>query len=183
MVHHRSVFGLRTMLLVYIIALGFAYSPPMIWTARVLPLRHPMQTSLLQPVQIQHRTPLCMSDGDSFGENTLPKSNTELAGSVQQQIEKIINTNLLTSELRLHSMKWRPGKLELSLSKAYNSDDSSPQLDELEAFHQQLYTELESDPVIDQFLEKCDIIISTPGLSDVLSTDRDFVTFQVSILL
>lgn len=103
--------------------------------------------------------------------------------SVQSRIKTIINSALSKSDLRLHSLKWKQGKLELLLCKckSNNAEDSSPQLDQLEAFHKLLYAELEAVPQINAFLETCDVVISSPGLSDVLHTDRDFVTFQVRL--
>lgn len=108
------------------------------------------------------------------------KSEIVSPESVQNHIEQIVNVTLLNDELLLHSLRWKPGALELYLFKSGLAEDVSPDLEKLEHFHRHLYTELELIPEISSFLEKCDIVISSPGLSDILSSDKDFVTFQVT---
>lgn len=98
----------------------------------------------------------------------------------KESITKLINTLLLNTSLSAKQIVWGKDKLDVTLVNTMNGTEVSPNLDEIDSFHRSLHKGVESDARLADALETLDITVGSPGLGDVLQTDRDFETFKVS---
>jgi len=95
------------------------------------------------------------------------------------KFESIIHSILAASpQLAVKHITWRKDKLDICLVNNINGVEYSPSMNELSEFHRTLYTQLEADPLLDQELTKLEVEVSSPGIGDVLQSDKDFVTFK-----
>jgi hypothetical protein len=77
-------------------------------------------------------------------------------------------------------VKWIPGRIEVVVSD--NESGEAPNLSAtvLENIHREIYTQLEANDHELRIVSSFEILIATPGIGDVLQTDRDFMSFKVS---
>lgn len=99
--------------------------------------------------------------------------------SRNSKFESIIHSLLASSPFKAKQITWRKDKLDICLVNNINGVECSPSMDELSEFHRTLYAHLEADPLLDQELTKLEVEVSSPGIGDVLQSDKDFVTFKV----
>ena len=97
----------------------------------------------------------------------------------KESITKLINTLLLDTSLSAKQILWGKDKLHITLVNTMNGTEVSPNSDEIDSFHRLLHKGIESDAWLADALETLDITVGSPGLGDVLQTDRDFETFKV----
>ena len=95
------------------------------------------------------------------------------------KIEHIIHSILASTELTIKKITWYKDKLDLCLVNIINGTECSPNMAEISEFHKTLYTHLEADPLLDQELTNLEVEVSSPGIGDVLQSDKDFLTFKV----
>jgi len=94
-------------------------------------------------------------------------------------IEQVINTLLVDSHLITKKIEWGKDKLDIILVNTVNGTEVSPNSDELDSFHRSLYAFVENNAHLSLALESLDITVGSPGIGDVLQTDRDFESFEV----
>ena len=97
----------------------------------------------------------------------------------KESITKLINILLLDTSLSAKQILWGKDKLDITLVNTMNGTEVSPNSDEIDSFHRSLHKSVESDARLASALETLDITVGSPGLGDVLQTDRDFETFKV----
>ena len=103
--------------------------------------------------------------------------------SRNENIEQVINTLLLDSGLKTKKLLWGKDKLDITLVGTANGTEVSPNSDELDSFHRSLYAFVENNAQLSLALESLDITVGSPGIGDVLQTDRDFESFKVRCAL
>eukprot|EP01032_Pedospumella_encystans_P023914 gene23914-27063_t len=99
-------------------------------------------------------------------------------GSTKESITSLINTLLLDTSLSAKQILWGKDKLDITLVNTMNGTEVSPNSDEIDSFHRSLHKGVESDARLASALETLDITVGSPGLGDVLQTDKDFETFK-----
>eukprot|EP00607_Mallomonas_marina_P007481 CAMPEP_0182416464 /NCGR_PEP_ID=MMETSP1167-20130531/756_1 /TAXON_ID=2988 /ORGANISM="Mallomonas Sp, Strain CCMP3275" /LENGTH=224 /DNA_ID=CAMNT_0024589231 /DNA_START=317 /DNA_END=991 /DNA_ORIENTATION=- len=120
------------------------------------------------------------SDSLSFEEETglLPDDTW------RKKIESII-TDVITSfsssssPVYLSQLKWTPTRLEVTVS--CNSDPLQPEgppVTIIERLHRQLYSILDTREDELAFISRFEILVASPGVSDRLQTDKDFIFFR-----
>lgn len=120
--------------------------------------------------RIHSRRIQAANENDTLNDNTY---------SVRQQVDKLISTQLMNSSLSVKQMQWGKDGLDITLINTINGVKVSPTSDELDSFHKSMYKLSENDANLSAALESLDITVSSPGIGDVLQTDRDFETFKV----
>lgn len=96
-------------------------------------------------------------------------------------VEKVISTLLADSSMSVKHILCKKDTLDITLANSVNGTDTSPTSDELDIFHRSLNTFVQNDSHLSAVLEGLQITVGSPGIGDVLQTDRDFETFKVKL--
>lgn len=97
----------------------------------------------------------------------------------KEDVEQIIRTVVSAQEAYLQKITWKGGRIEVIISANDDPDDpASPSLPVLQMCHRRLYEEFEKREADLAVVTRNEIIVASPGIGDVLRSDRDFMTFK-----
>jgi len=98
---------------------------------------------------------------------------------VQQKINDIMDKEIESSGLFLHELTWKTDRLEIILSGNGDADEpDSPNVDDLMRFHRSMYEKMELDEELNRVLVNFEVLVASPGVSNILKIDRDYESFK-----
>jgi hypothetical protein len=118
-------------------------------------------------------------DDESEGGDTtseLARDTTAWRGKVEDIIRTVVST---VPDAFLRQVTFKGGRIEVTVSATDDPDaPEGPSVATLQACHQRLYEafELREDDLA--VVTRNEILVASPGIGDVLRTDRDYVSFK-----
>jgi ribosome maturation factor RimP len=113
-------------------------------------------------------------DGDTTSE--LARDTTAWRGKVEDVIRTVVS---MVPDAFLRQVTFKGGRIEVTVSATDDPDaPEGPSVATLQACHQRLYEafELREDDLA--VVTRNEILVASPGIGDVLRTDRDYVSFK-----
>lgn len=109
-----------------------------------------------------------------IGDSTVPLPPVSNQNIVETIIKSIVNQN----KGYINRLKWIPGRIELVVTDNEQGEVSCFTATTLETIHREIYTELETRDEELAIVSKYEIVVASPGVSDILKTERDFNSFK-----
>jgi len=134
-----------------------------------------------------------MYDGadDTAVMNTESSSKAFDNSGYQSNINGIIRIKVAEENVFIHKLIWVGGRIEIVLAvndvdpetsvnreTGVEENAEGPGVDILESVHRQIYEEMELREEELDFVNRFELMIASPGVSDCLRNDRDFVSFK-----
>lgn len=116
---------------------------------------------------------------DSLDPKPIRKEEIQFTPLNRKAVEDIVNQTLNDLNLFLVKMVWISDRLEIIVSSSFDVNNlEGPSIDVLNSVHSKIYASMELSEDLNKILVQCEVLVSSPGIGDVLKTDRDFVSFK-----
>jgi ribosome maturation factor RimP len=122
----------------------------------------------------------------SLRSQTHSELDTDLDTDWKNKVEGIIQSSIVNDGLAVSSIVWHSERLEVIVASNDSNNESESEgggganSDTIEKAHRNLYhyLELDQDDISQNALANYEILVASPGLSDSLTRDYDFVAFK-----